>query len=342
VTNQEAEILNAGSVADALPQEARQELGDLTPTSSGNFGERLWKLVSDALQTSGGAVRTALKTACMLLAAVMICSFASAFESGLSQKAAVLAGSLAITAICTSGLHGMIGVAADTIGQIADFTKLLLPVLSSAAAASGALTSAGALYVGSSLFLSVLASAIRALLIPLVYAFAAMSLAESAMEDVRLGGMRRLLGWAIQTVLKGVMYLFTGYLAATGILSGSADAAALKAARAAVSGALPVVGGIASDAAESVMAGAGAIKSSVGVFGMLGLLAIGLAPFLKIALSYLALKITAAVGATAGCSAHTQLLENLSAAMGYMLAMTGSCLLMALVSCCCFIKAVSG
>ena len=115
-----------------------------------------------------------------------------------------------------------------------------------------------------------------------------------------------------------------------------------KAAKATLSGAVPVVGGIISDASESVLAAAGVLKSSAGVFGMLAVIAIALAPFVRIAVEYLAMRLTAAVGGAFGSPAHTQLLSAVSTAMGYLLAMTGSCALMALISSCCFMKAVSG
>ena len=73
----------------------------------------------------------------------------------------------------------------------------------------------------------------------------------------------------------------------------------------------------------------------------LALVAIGLMPFLQIGVHYLVLKLTAAVGGTVASGAHAKLLENLSSAMGYMLAMTGSSILMAMISCCCFMKAVN-
>ena len=47
-----------------------------------------------------------------------------------------------------------------------------------------------------------------------------------------------------------------GYLTASGAIAGSADAAAVKAAKMTISRAIPVVGGILSDAAETVLAGA--------------------------------------------------------------------------------------
>lgn len=70
-----------------------------------------------------------------------------------------------------------------------------------------------------------------------------------------------------------------GYLTASGAIAGSADAAAVKAAKMTISRAIPVVGGILSDAAETVLAGAGVLRGTVGVVGMLVVLAICLTPF---------------------------------------------------------------
>ena len=56
----------------------------------------------------------------------------------------------------------------------------------------------------------------------------------------------------------------------------------MKAAKFAISGAIPVVGGILSDAAETVLASAGILKGTVGVFGMVTILGICLIPLLQI------------------------------------------------------------
>lgn len=103
---------------------------------------------------------------------------------------------------------------------------------------------------------------------------------------------------------------------------------------------MPVVGSILSGAAGTVLAGADIVRNYAGVFGLLAILATGLAPFCRIGVHYLALKLTAAVGGTMQCGGLGGLLSNLSAAMGYMLAMTGCAALMALLSTCWFMKAV--
>lgn len=148
------------------------------------------------------------------------------------------------------------------------------------------------------------------------------------------------MGWLISKSLRVVLFVFTGYLTVTGVISGSADAAAVRATKAAVSGMVPVVGSILSDASETLLASASALKSSMGVFGMLAVLAICLTPFLKIGAQYLLLKGTAAVSGTIGMPQQVKLVKHAATAMGYLLAMTGACALMLLISVVCFLKVV--
>ena len=103
---------------------------------------------------------------------------------------------------------------------------------------------------------------------------------------------------------------------------------------------VPVFCSILSDASETLLASASALKSSMGVFGMLAVLAICLAPFLKIGAQYLLLKGTAAVSGTIGMPQQVKLVKHAATAMGYLLAMTGACALMLLISVVCFLKVV--
>ena len=78
------------------------------------------------------------------------------------------------------------------------------------------------------------------------------------------------------------------------------------------------------------------------IFGLLAVLAVGLGPFLQIAVQYLALRVTAALSGFLAMQEHTKLLSCAADAMGYMLAMTGSAMLMVVVAVCAFLKAVNG
>lgn len=200
--------------------------------------------------------------------------------------------------------------------------------------------SAGALYAGTALFSGLLSRLIARLLLPGVSVYLVVAAAEAALADSLLSELREFVGWLISKSLRVVLFVFTGYLTVTGVISGSADAAAVRATKAAVSGMVPVVGSILFDASETLLASASALKSSMGVFGMLAVLAICLAPFLKIGAQYLLLKGTAAVSGTIGMPQQVKLVKHAATAMGYLLAMTGACALMLLISVVCFLKVV--
>ena len=125
------------------------------------------------------------------------------------------------------------------------------------------------------------------LLIPLVYAYVAVSCAQAAVGDPGLERLAGLLKGAAAALLTGLLLAFVGYLTASGAIAGSVDAAAVKAAKLAISRAIPVVGGVLADASESVLAGAGALRGTVGAAGLIVVLAICLGPFLRLALQYL-------------------------------------------------------
>ena len=189
----------------------------------------------------------------------------------------------------------MIALAQETLDGLGSFSALLLPVLSSALTASGGVTSGGALYAGATLLISVLTSLIRSFLIPCVYCYFFLAVAQYAIGDDRLECLRELAGWTVKTALRAAVAAFTAYLTLTGLLAGAADEMTLKAAKSVISTAIPVVGGMISEASQAVLTSAALIRNSAGIFGLLAVLAVGLGPFLQIAVQYLALRVTTAL-----------------------------------------------
>ena len=72
---------------------------------------------------------------------------------------------------------------------------------------------------------------------PLVYGYIAASVAYAAVGNEGLKRLGALLKWLVTTVLTIVMLVFVGYLTISGIIAGSTDAATVKAAKFAISGA---------------------------------------------------------------------------------------------------------
>lgn len=207
-------------------------------------------------------------------------------------------------------------------------------------AMSGGTVSAGTLYAGTALFSGLLSRLIARLLLPGVSVYLVVAAAEAALADSLLSELREFVGWLISKSLRVVLFVFTGYLTVTGrhLRQCGCRRRARDEGGRVWHGA--VVGSILSDASETLLASASALKSSMGVFGMLAVLAICLAPFLKIGAQYLLLKGTAAVSGTIGMPQQVKLVKHAATAMGYLLAMTGACALMLLISVVCFLKVV--
>lgn len=140
--------------------------------------------------------------------------------------------------------------------------------------------------------------------------------------------LKKIITW----VLSGLLTLFTAYLTISGAVAGAADAQAVKLAKTAVSTAVPVVGGILSEAAESVLAGAGLLRGMLGTFGALAVLGSCLLPFLRLGCQYLLYQCASLVAATAGPKKLTKLLAMLGDAFGLVLAMTAASALLLIIS----------
>ena len=90
--------------------------------------------------------------------------------------------------------------------------------------------------------------------------------------------------------------------------------------------------GVIAGAAETVLAGASLLKNSIGIFGVLAVLAACLVPFLRLGVQYLLYKAAAFVAGTVASPPLVKLIESLGSAFGLVLGMAGSCALALLVS----------
>ena len=207
----------------------------------------------------------------------------------------------------------------------------LLPTLSAAVAASGGIVSASVRQVATIFFVDLLLSLIRGLLLPLVYFYVAAAAADAMLPGRRLAGISTAIRKGTVWLLTGALALFTLYLTVSGAAAGSADTVTARLARGAV-GVLPVVGSILADAADSVLAGAGAVKNTVGAAGLLAVLAVCLLPLMRLGVQYLVYKAAAFLAGILGAEQLTGLIDALGGAFGLIFGMTGACGLLLLIS----------
>lgn len=327
------------SAAEITAPQVPQSGEDLMPDRAESFGEGLWEIVKDAV----GALRPDLAEAsgiCLsIIAVVLLISILQNFP-GAGAKTTDFVGAVGISAILLQSTNSLVNLGTQTISDLSAYGKLLLPVMTSAMAAQGGVTGSAALYAGTAIFDTVLCSLINGLLIPMIYIFLALAAANSALGEDVLKKLSDFVKWLTVWCLKIILYVFTGYIAITGVVSGTTDAATLKAAKLTISGVVPVVGGILADASEAVLVSAGVVKNTAGIYGIFAILAVFISPFLRIGVHYMLLKITGAVCGVFGSKRCTELIGDFSAAMGLLLAMTGSVCLLLLISTVCFLRGV--
>ena len=305
-----------------LGEEIRGSLGSFDAEQPKLFGESLLELLTEALKNLSGSFRGGLLSSGIMLAAVLLCSLLS--ELSERQEAVRFAAVLAIVGAGTGSVQSMITLAGETLNQMREYSLLLLPGLSSLAVFSGGAGTGAAVYTGGVLFFDLLLRISSALVLPVCWLYTGAGAADAALGDGRLSALEDFLRWAAAGVLKWTSYLFTGYLALSGVLCGTMDSVKLRTTRAALSGMVPVVGGIISDASDAILSAAAALKSAAGVYGMLAVLAICMAPFLRLGVQLLLLKGTAAVSGLFGQPVLTGLIGRLADVMGLLLALTGA------------------
>ncbi len=321
---------------DALPREAERLLGDVDVSAKDGFVQGMGNILDRMAHQVGEILRQRLRGAALVLTAVVLCGAVEGFCQGAGGEKVTLflpmAGALSVTLATAGSLDSLMGAGTRTIEELSEFSNVLLPSLAMATAASGATATAAVQQVGTLFFAGLLMDLIHGLLMPLVYLYVGVLTASAMLPEERLGklaeGVKKTIAWILTTALLA----FTVYLSVVRAISGSADNASLKVAKAAISGAVPVVGSILSEATETVLAGAGLLKNTIGVFGMLGILAACAHPFLHLGIQYLLYKLTAMLSSAVGAPGLCKLIDGLGGAFGLVLGMTGSCAFLLLIS----------
>ena len=310
-------------VRDALPAAAE----DITEhmDDSASFSEGLSLLWERACGYLTDALRESISGGVLLLAAAVLCALTEECMDAAGGKAhfVPMAGALAVTLAAAGSVRTMMGLGQETVEELNTFSKALLPTLSAAVAASGGILSASIRQVATVFFVD--------LLLPLVYFYVAAAAADAMLPGRHLAGISTAIRKGTVWLLTGALALFTLYLTVSGAAAGSADTVTARLARGAV-GVLPVVGSILADAADTVLAGAGAVRNTVGVAGLLAVLAVCLLPLVRLGTQYLVYKAAAFLAGVLGAERLTGLIDALGGAFGLIFGMTGACGLLLLIS----------
>ena len=318
-----------GALTESLPEAA----GDVAGT---DFQQGISSLLDTVRESLFSLLRQGMSGVVRLLMVLLLCGVGESLLQPLQEKNAfhyvTLAGTAAIVTVAAGDLSTLMGLGVETITQLEQFSKALLPTLAAATASAGMVGTASMKQVVTVFFCDVLITMIHGLILPFLSLYIGAAAAGAMLGDARLDavarGIKKIITWA----LTGLLTVFTLYLSVAGIVAGAADATAVRVAKRAISTAVPVVGGVIAGAAETVLSGAAVLKNSIGVFGVLTVLGTCAVPFLRIGIQYLLYKVAAFAAGTVSSPPLVKLVDRLGSAFGLILGMVGSCALLITVA----------
>lgn len=310
------------------------------PQDPQNFAEGLLYVLGKAIDAILPELSQCAGVCVSMVGVVLLSSVFRSFSMH-SQKLTDLASALMLGVLLLSPSNALIELGKSTVSELSEYSKLFIPAMATALAAQGGTATSAALYTATVAFTALLSTVISNLIVPMIYIYICLSIACCAMDDELLKNIKAFIKWLASWSLKILLYVFTGYISITGVISGTADATAIKAMKLSISAFVPVVGGIISDASETILVGTAAVKNAAGLYGLFAMIGIWIGPFIKIGLQYVVLKATGAVSAAFGNKKATDLVKDFSVSMGLVLAMTGTLCLLLIISTVCFLRGVA-
>lgn len=336
------DALDIGQAEAAVPQEARDIMGDAGVEDAMEPEGMLSRLADAALEKLGSLWRSAAASGLKLVAVALLCALASAFTDGGTERYVGLAGCLAVSAVAFTDAGSCVGAGVAALEDLQTFSRRAAAKPDGCRRGGrgrderrGQIRGYGPFH-GHTHDRRAESPAAPGLRLPR---------GAHGLGGPRQSGHRRGLkahkqahGHSDNSHYDG-LHRLAGHNRGRDGRGGRCDSPRGQNRHL---GALPVVGGVISDAASTVVAGAGLLKNAVGAFGLIAAASVCLAPFLALGLRYLCYKAAAALAAAFADKRVSGLISELGGVFGMVLGVVGASALMLFISIISVTKAVSG
>ncbi|HWQ50217.1 MAG TPA: hypothetical protein VN369_00315 [Terriglobales bacterium] len=320
------ESFGGGALEDVMPDGASTLLEEVPDSGSISNALSLRSIVN---VLSGGVykiVGSVLADFAKVMLIVLIFILAEALREGVGAKFAET--SLNLTAVLSvsiavySVMEDAIRMCTEAISDAVSLLDVAIPVIAAAGAASGKMVSSMVLPGGIAVVIGLFGKLNAYLLLPVMSVYFALSLASSLMPDGALSGICK----AIKETVVFAMGLFTtvaaGLLSLQKIVAGASETVVTGAAKFTLGSVIPIVGGIITDAFETVVGCVDVIRAAVGVAGVVGLMILLGPPIIRVLLYSLLFKFASATAALSGEGGVPTFLSAVSDVWGILAAVT--------------------
>ncbi len=259
--------------------------------------------VGDWLDYLLDLVKEFLSSPLKLLGALLLVIVFTSVATGILSDSSNILNIISIVSVlsCTAILFKTISECVDsvshTISNLSVFIMSYVPIFSSVVATCGNASSGVSYYVLVLFLCEIITALIDYILVPFVSFSLASSIVESINPNLSVNGFSRGLLSAAKWILGLATTIFIGVTSIQSIIGTSVDTVGVKAAKFAASSMIPVVGGAMSDAYSTLMGSLTLIKNSVGVIGIIIILAAALKPVVMVVCLKVSVWISAVIAA---------------------------------------------
>lgn len=320
--------VDTGALEQSLPDDVRDSLGGLTPENADVESglQSLWQKALSAFREhlrEASGMAFAMVAVCALVG--LVTSFVRSAGVSLPEHIVDMASVCALTVMCFTSIGSLLEACRKAIEGLSLFSKALIPAFAAATAVAGKPVSAVSSSAAAILFCSILVELALRVFLPGVYLYIGVTAAGIIARQDVLTRVAELIKWACVSFYKVFLMIFMGYMTLSGVVSGGADAAAVKTARVAITGAVPVLGSVVADASDAILTGAGILRSAVGIYGFLGACALCLMPFVSALTRYLVFKVLSVASASMAQGGTAKMIDGISEGYGIALGLLGTC-----------------
>ena len=234
-----------------------------------------------------------LLAVCILMA--LMVHLCSAFGKSAASSIGAMACSCAAIALCLFNFRDVYFLCEGTISNMALFMQVLIPVLLPLILAIGGLSSGGILSPAIISSVTIFATLIEKLILPLLFFSCIFILGNSLADRDYVKKLALLLRSIAAFILGLAVTIFSGLTAIQSLVTKSADGMLIRTAKFSVDNLIPIVGGFAADSLDMVLSCTSIIKNSIGIFGLIVIILLIALPLIKVLAVALVYKVTAAL-----------------------------------------------
>ena len=244
-------------------------------------------------------IKRTLKLLIFIPALAVLGSYIISMQDGLQIKGAAQASFFTcyclIAGIAAAAFFDVVGCGREIINNVSLFMRVLVPVVLVSLASSGAIVSATMFEAMLVSVIEITQWLIETVFVPFVMMAAALNIVNNLSSGLNVEKLVQFINKTVKWGLGIMLTLFVGITGLQGIAAGSADGLTVKVTKFAASNLIPMVGGILSETVETVMNCSVVIKNSVGVAGIVIVVALTIVPLVKISACLILFRLCAAL-----------------------------------------------